>query len=169
MNIFKFSTALLVSLFSLLFIGCDKAPDCDLAALSTRNACEGPSSTDGFSSRELILNYLDENNITAQETDTGLFYRIIVEGNGNKPVLGNAVTVDYSGYFRNGCGFDSNNAISFDLLNLITGWQQGIPLIGVCGAIQLFLIPELGYGAEPPPGIPATEPLIFDINLLDFE
>ena len=82
---------------------------------------------------------------------------------------GNDVTVDYSGYFRNGCNFDANNGITFGLLNLIPGWQEGIPLVGTCGSIQLFVIPELGYGANPPNGIPEGEPLIFDINLLDFE
>jgi len=169
MNLFKLSLPLAVFFVALTFIGCDKAPDCDLPALDTRNSCDGPASTDGLSSKQLILNYLSDNNITAQETSTGLFYSIIDEGSSERPVLGNDVTVDYSGYFRNGCSFDANNGITFGLLNLITGWQEGIPLVGICGKIQLFVIPELGYGASPPVGIPADEPLIFDINLLDFE
>jgi len=168
MNIFKFSTALLLILLAFSFVGCDKPPDCGLEPLATRNACDLPTSADGFSPRELILNYLDENNISAEETDTGLFYTIINEGNGNKPILGNTVVVDYSGYFRNGCSFDSGST-DFNLVDLVTGWQQGVPLIGVCGTIQLFLIPELGFEARFPDDFPTTEPIMFDINLLDFE
>lgn len=168
-DLLKTSLLFAAIFLSLLISGCDRAPDCGLPALATRNACDGPSSTDGISARDLILNYLSENNLTAEETDSGLFFRIIADGNGSMPVLGNTVTIDYTGYYRNGCLFDSNNSIDLDLLSLIPGWQQGLPLLDVCGSMQLFIIPELGYGAEPNNGILDGEPLIFDINLLDFE
>ena len=162
-------TATLLLLSILSFISCNDSFDCDIPALDTRNGCPAPESTNGFSPEELIANYTSDNGIATQTTASGLVYNIINEGSGSSPTPSSSTTVDYVGYYRNGCEFDSNNEIEFPLSNVIAGWTEGLQLIGSCGTIQLFIIPELGYNNNTSNGIPANEPLIFDVNLLGFE
>jgi hypothetical protein len=159
-----------IILFSLIAItACNDKFDCDIPALSTRNGCAAPESPNGFSPEELIAIYTDDNGIPTQTTASGLVYNIINPGSGESPTVLSSTTVDYVGYYRNGCEFDSNNEIEFPLANVIPGWTEGLQLIGSCGTIQLFIIPGLGYNNNTSNGIPANEPLIFDVNLLGFE
>lgn len=150
---------------------CNKAPNCDLPALDTRNGCAPPESTDGLSGTELILQYVLQNNVidVILDENTGLYYKILESGNDDNPESSDYVTVDYVGYYRNGCQFDGNNSITFGLFEVIEGWTEGLQLIGTCGTIQLFIPPSLAYGETPANGIAAGEPLIFDINLLNIE
>ncbi len=115
-----------------------------------------------------ILEYLENQNLSAEKTSSGLYYRIVQEGNGEFPSVANTVTVNYRGYFTDGSTFDENDDISFPLNAVILGWQEGIPLISKGGSASLFIPSHLGYGSNPPPGIPADEVLIFDVDLLDF-
>ena len=122
--------------------------------------------------QELILEYLVENNIDAEEHESGLFYQVTREGNGEKPNLQHTVTVKYKGYLLNGNVFDQtkgDDTISFPLGNLIPGWQIGIPLIDKGGAATLFVPSALGYGQQGVGSIPPNSVLIFDIDLVDFQ
>jgi len=122
--------------------------------------------------REQILQHLADNNIDAEEHESGLFYLITREGNGEKPGIQNEVTVKYKGSLLNGTVFDQTNgddSITFPLGNLIPGWQIGIPLIDKGGAGTLFLPSALGYGPQGVGSIPPNSVLIFDIELVDFQ
>ena len=55
---------------------------------------------------------------------------------------------------------------SFQLKNLIIGWQKGIPLIQKGGSIRLYIPPSMGYGSKSSSSIPANSTLIFDIDLV---
>ena len=117
---------------------------------------------------ELMDLYVTEQDLTVTKRADNLWYVIIDPGSEEKPSINDRVRVDYEGYFRNHCRFDGTSDISFPLSNLIEGWKLGIPLVGKCGTVKLIVPPSLGYGSNPPRGIPRGEPLIFDINLLDF-
>ena len=55
---------------------------------------------------------------------------------------------------------------TFQLGNLIVGWQKGIPLIKPNGTIRLFIPPSLGYGVSGSgTSVPPNAYLIFDIQL----
>jgi len=75
------------------------------------------------------------------------------------------VVVNYVGKLTNGTIFDSGNNVSFSLGGLITGWQEGIPLIAPGGSITLYLPPSLAYGSRATGSIPANSNLIFKIDL----
>ena len=60
----------------------------------------------------------------------------------------------------------SARPVSFNLLELIQGWQKGLPLVKKGGKIKLIIPPSLGYGATPQQGIPANSVLVFDIELV---
>ena len=57
---------------------------------------------------------------------------------------------------------------TFPLLNVIAGWQEGIPLFSKGGEGKLFIPASLGYGYNASNGIPGGSVLIFDIELIDF-
>lgn len=112
-----------------------------------------------------LKTYIQANNITAIEDARGFFYTVDATGSGTKPTACSNVSVDYVGKLTNGSIFDSGNNVSFNLSNLVTGWQEGIPLIGMGGSITLYLPPSLAYGTAANGSIPANSNLIFKINL----
>ncbi|MFN0173708.1 MAG: FKBP-type peptidyl-prolyl cis-trans isomerase [Saprospiraceae bacterium] len=118
-----------------------------------------------------IQEYLNDNNLTAQSTPSGLHYIITKEGSGGHPGISSSVTVNYTGkLLKNGDVFDQTNGTprTFPLANLIKGWQEGIPLLRK-GGKGTFLIPSaLGYGPYGQGDVPANAPLIFDIELVNF-
>lgn len=114
---------------------------------------------------ENLKTFIQANNITAVEDARGFFYSIDAPGSGTKPTACSEVVVDYVGKLTNGSVFDSGNNKSFYLSGLITGWQEGIPLIAPGGSMTLYLPPSLGYGPVAKGDIPANSNLIFQINL----
>jgi FKBP-type peptidyl-prolyl cis-trans isomerase FkpA len=119
-----------------------------------------------------IKEYLEKKGITAQKTESGLYYLITVPGNSMRPNLSSQVTVDYKGYFLDDSVFESTysgNAPTFVLQNVIAGWREGLQLFGKGGKGTLFIPSHLGYGNTATSGIPANSVLIFDIHLIDIE
>jgi FKBP-type peptidyl-prolyl cis-trans isomerase FkpA len=113
-----------------------------------------------------LRTFIQQSNITAVEDPRGFFYTIDAAGNGTKPSSCSVVTVNYVGKLTNGTTFDSGNNVKFSLSSLITGWQEGIPLIAPGGSITLYLPPSLAYGSRAAGTIPANSNLIFKIDLL---
>ncbi|MCP2027629.1 FKBP-type peptidyl-prolyl cis-trans isomerase [Flavobacterium sp. HSC-32F16] len=163
---------LLTALLSLtLFISCSKDND-EVKDYTAQNEKE-------------IIDYLTQNNLTAQRTNSGLYYIIIKEGESESggenageeenagenetdghPTLDSNVTVIYKGYFTNGKVFDeTTEGVSFVLRSLIPGWKEGIPFLKTGGEIQLFVPSHLGYGSKDYKSIPGGSVLIFDITL----
>lgn len=119
--------------------------------------------------KELIEEYLSKNNLVAQKTNTGLYYIIEKEGDGNHPATNSTVTVRYKGYLLSGQVFDqSENGITIGLHQVITGWREGIPKLSTGGEGVLLIPSKLGYGSQSTGNIPANSVLIFDVKLLDF-
>ena len=122
--------------------------------------------------REAIREYLDANNIDAESSQSGLFYRIETPGGDTGPSINSTVEIKYRGELRDGTVFDEtpdDQAVEFRLANLIRGWQVGLPLIGRGGKIHLYIPSALGYGASQVGSIPPNSVLIFEIELIDFE
>ena len=109
-----------------------------------------------------------------EKTDSGLRYKILKKGDGQKAGKGNVVSVHYEGSLTNGQVFDSsfrrNQPIDFQLGigQVIPGWDEGIGLLQV-GDKARFVIPsELAYGSAGAGGvIPPNATLIFDVELMD--
>lgn len=115
-----------------------------------------------------ILKYIDDNNLDATKTDSGLYYVINKEGTGKKPAVNSIVKVAYKGYFLDGTVFDESNTdgISFNLNQVIEGWKEGIPFFKEGGEGILLIPNNLGYGLQERPPIPGGSVLIFDIKLI---
>jgi FKBP-type peptidyl-prolyl cis-trans isomerase len=105
-------------------------------------------------------------------TASGLQYRILLPGDRKAAAVTptDGVTVQYRGKLIDGTQFDStydrNAPASFTVNGVIPGWQEALLLMKPGAKYQLWVPPELGYGRNPKPGIPAGSLLIFEVELL---
>jgi FKBP-type peptidyl-prolyl cis-trans isomerase len=102
---------------------------------------------------------------------SGLQYKILKAGTGKKPTAADTVECHYRGTLINGTEFDSSyrrgEPSVFPVSGVIPGWREALALMPVGSRWQLFIPPELAYGARGAgrdigPG--AT--LIFELELL---
>ena len=115
-----------------------------------------------------IKMYIEENNLTAEKSSTGLYYVINNSGTGAQPTGSSNVTVAYKGYFTDKSVFDESNAegVSFGLQQVIPGWTEGITYFKEGGSGLLLVPSHLGYGSFDNRGIPGGSVLIFEVGLL---
>jgi FKBP-type peptidyl-prolyl cis-trans isomerase FkpA len=115
-----------------------------------------------------IIAYIAKNNLTAQRSDSGLYYIVNEVGTGAQPTATSNVTVAYKGYFTNGNVFDQSKpeGISFGLNQVIKGWTEGIPYFKEGGSGILLVPAHLGYGNDDRGPIPGGSVLIFEVKLI---
>lgn len=133
------------------------------------NSNDEPKKTDYTVENEKeIVDYIAKNKLTAQRTDSGLYYVVNEPGDGAQPTASSNVTVAYKGYYSNGSIFDQSKAegISFGLNQVIKGWTEGIPYFKAGGSGILLVPSHLGYGPFDYNGIPGGSVLIFDVKLI---
>lgn len=108
-----------------------------------------------------------------EQTNSGLRYKMVSEGNGKQAEKGKTVSVHYKGMLADGTVFDSSykrkQPIEFPLGkgHVIEGWDEGIQLLKE-GDKARFVIPShLGYGSRGAGGvIPPNATLVFDVELM---
>jgi FKBP-type peptidyl-prolyl cis-trans isomerase FkpA len=115
-----------------------------------------------------ILQYIEDNNLIATRSNSGLFYVIDNEGTGARPTASSNVTVAYKGYLLDGSVFDQSdaNGVSFGLDQVIAGWTEGITYFKEGGEGLLLIPSNLGYGNNGYGPIPGGAVLVFDIRLI---
>lgn len=102
---------------------------------------------------------------------SGLQYKILKAGKGERPDPDDAVVCNYRGTFIDGTEFDSsanhNGPATFTLKGVIQGWAEALQLMPVGSKWQLFIPPQLAYG-ENGAGqfIPPNSTLIYEVELL---
>ena len=104
-------------------------------------------------------------------TESGLQYRVISAGSGDKPAEMDEVTVHYTGKLIDGTVFDSSvergEPASFPLNRVIPGWTEGLQLMQVGEKAELVIPSDLGYGPRGAGGdIPPNAILIFEVELI---
>ena len=120
--------------------------------------------------KAIIRKYLADNNISADSTESGLFYLINYAGTGSRPDDSSVLVTNYTGYLADHTVFDTNKYAdpdTFFILNLIQGWQEGIKKIRTGGSISLMVPSALGYGVAGFGSIPSNTVIFFDIELVD--
>ncbi|MEP0984599.1 FKBP-type peptidyl-prolyl cis-trans isomerase [Ekhidna sp.] len=137
---------------------------------------------------EILDNYLAENNIETEKTESGIRYTITEEGNGPTAEPGQIVSVNYTGWVLNGSHFDSSikeiamekglyderrepyEPYTFPLGQgqVIKGWDEGIALLNKGAKARLYIPSTLAYGSrDRSPVIKANSILVFDVELVD--
>jgi len=109
-----------------------------------------------------------------EKTDSGLRYKILQKGNGEKASKGKNISVHYKGQLTDGSVFDSSyqrkQPIDFTVGvgQVIKGWDEGLQLLQVGDKARLVIPSPLAYGSQGAGGvIPPDATLIFDVELMD--
>ncbi len=104
------------------------------------------------------------------ETESGLQYIVVEEGNGVFPTADDTIEVHYKGTLIDGSQFDSSydrgEPISLRLGDFIPGWVEGMQKISEGGKIKLFIPSELAYGTQSAGSIKGGSVLIFEVELI---
>ncbi len=105
---------------------------------------------------------------------SGLQYKVLRPGKGQKPKATDTVTVQYRGTFINGTEFDNSNrkgqAAAVPLGSAIPGWKEALPMMEVGSKWQLFIPSQLAYGEQGrSPMVEPNATLIFEIELLSIQ
>lgn len=106
---------------------------------------------------------------------SGLQYRVLAEGDpkGVPPTPMDQVTVRYTAALSDGTVFDRSDThdqpASFRVNSVFKGWQEAFLAMKPGAKWQLFVPPELGYGANPPPMVPPGALLVYELELLQVE
>jgi len=122
-----------------------------------------------------LEDYIEENNITVQPTESGLYYIETKAGTGELAKSGDEVSVHYNGTYIDGEKFDSSydrgEPYTFILGrgNVILGWDEGIALMKKGGKAKLIIPSSLAYGARGKSTIPGYSTLLFDVELVDIK
>ncbi|NLE64004.1 MAG: FKBP-type peptidyl-prolyl cis-trans isomerase [Bacteroidales bacterium] len=126
---------------------------------------------------KFITKDLMEKNIkddkTVKQTESGLQYKVLLEGKGPKPLATDKVKVHYVGTLYDGTVFDSSRQRGepavFPLNQVIKGWTEGLQLMTVGSKYKFWIPAELAYGDRPVGQVPksAGSMLIFEVELLE--
>ncbi|MFC2137068.1 FKBP-type peptidyl-prolyl cis-trans isomerase [Bacteroidota bacterium] len=117
--------------------------------------------------------FLEENkkNDGIIELPSGLQYKILKEGEGEKPSINDNVTCHYKGTLIDGTVFDSSydrgEPIEFPVRGVIDGWTEALQLMAVGSKWMLYIPSNLAYGDRGAGDrIGPNETLIFEVELL---
>ncbi|MCX7114935.1 MAG: FKBP-type peptidyl-prolyl cis-trans isomerase [Gammaproteobacteria bacterium] len=102
---------------------------------------------------------------------SGLQYKIIQKGEGEKPAASDVVSVDYTGRLIDGKVFDSTSKTgkpaTFQVSQVIPGWSEVLQLMPAGSTWEVYIPSNLAYGSRSVGGpIGPNETLIFNIHLL---
>lgn len=139
---------------------------------------------------KIIQDYIKEKGLTAEKTESGLYYVIEEAGTGEAVSPGTTMLVDYAGYLIDGKLFDTsietlakehgifNEArpgyeplkVDVGMGQVIPGWDEGLLLLKK-GSKGKFIIPSpLGYGENAMGDmIPANSILVFDVDVAEVQ
>ncbi len=119
--------------------------------------------------------WLENNKVQegVQVTESGLQYKIISLGTGEKPTESSTVKVNYKGTLIDGTEFDSSykrgEPSTFPLTSVIAGWTEGFQLMPAGTKFELYVPYQLGYKAQDRGNIKPFSTLIFEIEFISIE
>jgi FKBP-type peptidyl-prolyl cis-trans isomerase FklB len=105
---------------------------------------------------------------------SGLQYKIITAGSGAKPAETDSVVCNYRGTLLDGTEFDSSfkrgQPATFPVNGVIKGWTEALQLMPVGSKWQIFVPPDLAYGARGAGGeIGPNATLVFEVELISIQ
>lgn len=112
----------------------------------------------------------DFSGIPEPKPDDELKRTILEEGNGKTVTQEMTVTANYLGQVYEGkAPFDesfSKKPVPFSLTQVVQGWTFGLSDVKVGSRVLLAIPPDLGYGAQEQPNIPADSTLYFVVDIV---
>jgi FKBP-type peptidyl-prolyl cis-trans isomerase FkpA len=140
---------------------------------------------------KLIEEYIAKNKLVASRTESGLFYVIEKEGQGEIIQPGQTASVNYSGYLLDGTVFDTSVKelakeknvyneqrdqmggyapleVQVGVGSVIPGWDEGLGLLKKGSKAKLLIPSPLGYGSRQSGEIiKPNSVLVFDVEVTD--
>jgi FKBP-type peptidyl-prolyl cis-trans isomerase FkpA len=133
--------------------------------------CKTYSDDDKSSFDQKIESYIQKHQLKGyKNSDSGLFYNIIQEGEGDYIKITDEVEFTYVGKLLNGHVFDGKNKrtpVKFKVSALIEGWKETMLYLKKGGKAKIIVPPQLGYGDYDLDAIPPNSILIFTIEVKD--
>ena len=106
---------------------------------------------------------------SVQTTASGLQYKVITMGTGEKPQKTDRVKVDYEGRLIDGTVFDSSykrgKPATFPVGQVIAGWTEALCMMPVGSKWEVYVPQDLGYGDREQQKIPPFSCLVFTVEL----
>jgi FKBP-type peptidyl-prolyl cis-trans isomerase FklB len=104
---------------------------------------------------------------------SGLQYKILKQGAGDKPGPEDTVICNYKGTLIDGTEFDASEKhggpATFPVKGVIAGWTEALQLMPVGSKWQLFVPSNLAYGPQGPGEIGPNATLIFEVELVSIQ
>lgn len=102
------------------------------------------------------------------KTESGLLYKVVKEGQGEKVQANQRAKVSYKGTLIDGTQFDANASAIFSPASVVKGFGEGLQLMQKGGKYILYIPAELGYGVRGGGDkIPTNSALVFEVEVLD--
>ncbi len=149
------------------------AEERDTALQYLRNGRDALAEKNRAAGREFLERNAKEPGVMTMPS--GLQYRVLAKGdpNAKSPAPTDQVTVRYRASLADGTEFDRSEthdrAATFRVNSVFKGWQEAFVAMKPGAKWQLFVPPELGYGANSPPTVPPGALLIYELELLKVE
>lgn len=129
-----------------------------------------PEAVEGTKAGEAYIAKLKAEDPEIKTTASGLSYKVVKEGKGEKPAATDVAKVKYTGKLIDGTVFDSSegNVVDFPVSHVVPGFSEGLQLM-TPGSTYIFYIPgNLAYGAQgaPQAGITPNATLTFEVELV---
>lgn len=130
------------------------------AEASEKNKTEGAAYLSANAAKEGVVT-----------TESGLQYKELTAGEGEKPEYNDTVSVHYKGTLIDGTEFDSsykrNEPATFPVAGVIPGWVEALQLMNVGDKWELTIPSELAYGENGAgANIGPNATLVFEVELL---
>lgn len=134
------------------------------------SGCKTYSEEDKKDFDKEIKSFIQKRGMIFKKSESGLYYRILNEGEGDFVKFTDEVSFTYKGTFLNGKVFDQQferKPVTFEVKDLIEGWKEGIMYLKKGGKAVLIVPPHLGYGDYELNAIPPNSILYFEIEVVD--
>jgi len=137
-----------------------------LVALS---ACKTYSDDDLNEFDKKIQTYLKEEKIECEKSSSGMYFKIIEQGEGKKIQFTDRVVFKYKGELLDGTVFDDQREepVEFDVKDLIGAWKEIMLDLNEGGKAYLVAPPNLGYGTHDLEDIPKNSILVFNMEVVE--
>lgn len=115
-----------------------------------------------------IQAYIKKNDLKMIKSDSGLYYQIHEEGEGEFIKPNAIILTSYEGKLLNGKVFDKQTKpVEMNLKNLIYGWREVAYYLKKGGKATIIVPPHLGYGDEDMDQLPASSIILFHLEIVD--
>ncbi|MFK7787538.1 MAG: FKBP-type peptidyl-prolyl cis-trans isomerase [Crocinitomicaceae bacterium] len=141
----------LIALISVLLVSCDSYSDQELTKFDKK-----------------IGKYLKRKNIQCEKSASGLYYKILDEGEGELIQFTDKVMVTYKGTLLNGNVFDEQTEpIELPVSEQMNAWKELMLQLKKGSKAYMVAPPQLGYGEYTVDKIPSNSILVFELEVVD--